>query len=127
MDLHKLNELIETAQNISDEQLNGTMDAGLNARLAECLDQIKSQFGDFLQEKLFEIYDDYFSDDEIKPLEQYLITDGVEVESDELDDLKSKLAIKPFPLRFEATGVHKQRKQIIWQETRQKPNPRLSA
>lgn len=125
MNLHKLNQLIQTAQSISDEQLNGTMDSKLNEKLASCLDDIKSEYGRFLEEKLFEIYDDYFSDEEIKPLEQYLITAGVEVESDELDDLKSLLVIRPFPLRFEAVGINKQRKQIVWQTV--DSNPLLSA
>lgn len=116
MDFGKLNHLIKTAQKISDEQLNGTMDPKLNKQLNEYLLEIKAQYGSFLLDKLFDIYDDYFSDDEIKPLEQYLITDGVEVEGDELDELKSKLVIKPYPLRFEVIGMHKKNHHVIWQD-----------
>lgn len=123
MNLRELNALIQKAQQISDEQVNGTMSSALNEQLLNCLNQIHSLYGHFLQNKLDEVYNNFFSNDQIKPLEQYLITDGVEVKGGVIHDHRSRLVIRPFPLRFETVGVSKPHKQILWQEA----DSRLSA
>lgn len=115
MDLGKLNDLIKKVQAISKHQKSNRIDPLLNESLEDCLLEIKSQYGSYLMDKLFDVYDDFFSDDEMKPIEQYLTADGVAVEGDELEELHSKLTIKPYPLRFEVTGTQHHHKHIIWQ------------
>lgn len=115
MDLGRLNDLIRKVQNLSHTPaINGT-DPLQELNIEDYLLEIKAQYGSFLIDKLFDIYDDFFSDDEIKPLEHYLLADGVDVEGDELEELHSKLSIKPYPLRFEVTGMHNHHTHIIWQ------------
>lgn len=114
MDLGRLNDLIKKVQT-SNNCATETSDLLSSETMEECLLEIKSQYGSFLMDKLFDVYDDFFSDDEMKPLEYYLMSDGVEVEGDELVELHSKLSIKPYPLRFEVRGIQNNHTHIIWQ------------
>jgi hypothetical protein len=110
MDLNKLNTLIEKVRNINSQEPSPKR----QEELFKYLKEIKLQYGSFLLEKLFDIYDVHFANLSIKSLEDYISTEGVEVESEKLDKSKIKLSIKSYPLRFELEGINQKYKSILW-------------
>lgn len=114
MDINRLNNLIEKVHTINAHINNREQDPLLAESLNDYLVEIKLQYGSFLLEKLFDIYDDYFSDSEMKSIEEYLTNDGVEVEGDDFDEIHSRLTIQPYPLRFEVVGVNNTFREVIW-------------
>ncbi|WP_258105608.1 hypothetical protein [Marinoscillum sp. MHG1-6] len=115
MDLNNLNRLIERVIDIQNhKQFYRDFDPLLRESLEECLQEIKLQYGSFLLEKLFDIYDDYFSDNEMRSIEEYLTSDGVEVDGDDFEEPHTRLTIRPYPLRFVVNGITKPFKEIIW-------------
>ena len=115
MDIGKLNRLIEKVIIINKHVTHRGGDPLLVESLHDYLMEIKLQYGSFLLDKLFDIYDDYFSDSEMLSIEEYLSNDGVEVEGDDFEDLRARLSIKPFPLRIEVQGVNSKVTEVIWQ------------
>ncbi len=114
MDINKLNNLIEKVRTINTHINDRENDPLLAESLEDYLMEIKLQYGSFLLDKLFDIYDDYFSDSEMKSIEDYLTATGVEVEGDDFDEIHSWLSIKPYPLRFELVGENNSFKEVIW-------------
>lgn len=118
MDINRLNILIKKVQAIGTEPLSERK----KEEIKECITEIKLQYGSFLLEKLFDIYDDYFSDCEIKSIEEYLTVSGVAVEGDDFDEVQSRLTIQPFPLRFQVEGTKSAYKEVVWSEVEITPS-----
>ena len=114
MDINKLNQLIKKVR-IINSNANNDENFFIADSLDDCMTEIKLQYGSFLLEKLFDIYDDYFSDNEMVSLEEYLTDEGVEVDGEDFDEVHSRLTIRSNPLRFEVTGINNTFKEVIWQ------------
>lgn len=114
MDINRLNNLVEKVRTINNHINSKEQDHLLKESLHKYLMEIKLQYGSFLLEKLFDLYDDYFSDSEMKSIEEYLSSDGVEVEGDDFAEIHSKLRLKSYPLRFELEGANHTFKEVIW-------------
>ncbi|MCV9385794.1 hypothetical protein [Reichenbachiella ulvae] len=114
MDYNKLNQLIEKTVIIKHHMNKHGKDPLLVESLNDYLTEIKIHFGEFLYEKLFESYEDYFEDNEMESIENYL-SGEVCVYGDELDQEDLLLSIKPSPLRIEVSDPSHQYRNILWQ------------
>lgn len=114
MDFIKLNKLVEKAFIINNHMDSNGKDPLLEESLYDIIMQIKMSYGDFLTEKLFDFYEDYFEDNEMESLENYLINE-VSVFGDELDQENLIIGIQPSPLRIEVYNANKNYQQVLWQ------------
>ncbi|MFY0601482.1 MAG: hypothetical protein JXR03_17540 [Cyclobacteriaceae bacterium] len=114
MDINRLNTLIKKVRTINTHINERQQNPYLAKELQDNLMEIKLQYGSFLLDKLFDIYDDYFSDSQMKSIEEYFSGDGVEVEGDDFAEIHALLSIKPYPLRFELEGANHTFKEVIW-------------
>ncbi len=80
----------------------------------EYYDQLKQKHGHYLKELMFDIYDEYCSDNEMQDLSDYLSPKGVEVEADDFPGIHSKLFIKPEPLRIVISDVQFSYEEVLW-------------
>ncbi len=115
MNTGRINRLIGQIQLINQHKAYCHNDPLLAESLEDLLTDLELQYGSYLLDKLFDVYDDCFDDNEMASLEDYLNGTGVEVESDEFDVPHSRISIKPFPLRIEVEGVEKKFKKVMWQ------------
>lgn len=113
MDIKKLNLLIEKACIISQHIRANGRDPLLEESLTEIIMQIKVRYGDFLSEKLFDFYEDYFEDNEMESLENYLLNE-VSVFGDELDQETLIIGIQPSPLRIEVYNKDNNYQHVLW-------------
>lgn len=115
MDYNKLNKLIEKTVIIQQHMKAHGNDPLLLESLNDYLAEIKINYSDFLYDKLFEFYEDYFEDNEMETIENYL-SGEVSVFGDELDQNEMLyLSIKPSPLRIEVSNPSHQYQNILWQ------------
>lgn len=114
MDVFKLNKLVEKACIINQHIKSNGKDPLLEESLYELIMQIKMKYGDFLKKKLFDFYEDYFEDNEMESLENYLINE-VSVFGDELDQENLIIGIQPSPLRIEVHDVNNNYQHVLWQ------------
>ena len=78
------------------------------------LRQLKLRHGQYLDELLFEIYDEHCEDSEIMDFAKYLSQDGVNVEAEDFPGVKASLTLRPNPLRFILSDTEQQHQEIIW-------------
>ena len=114
MDLYLLNRLVEKVSSIKNHLNTNDSDPLLQESLQYYMSQINSQFGIYLNDLLFEVYDEYCSDNEIQSLEHYLDSSGVDVDVDDLPGVKYQLKLKAFPLRFEMENQHLGNQEVVW-------------
>lgn len=113
MNLNRLNKLIKRIEFVSDYiDKNGT-DPLLLESLNEYQEVLKQEYGSFLQERLFEVYDEYFEDDEMSQLNDY-IGNGVLVFGDELMDGEVYLKMKSSPLRIQVNDIEDAYCKVLW-------------
>lgn len=115
MHLDKINNLITRIRLINNHFILNDRDVLLEESKEEYLETLNKKFGSFLKEKLFDVYDDYFEDSELEPLDRYLHIDGVLVEGDEFGELIVSIQIKSQPLRIEVMNKENEFQQIVWQ------------
>ncbi len=89
-------------------------DDWLSQSLQEEVAELKKRYGAFLQDRLFDIYDDYFSDNQMQDLEDYILGD-VRVSGDELDQNDLRIRIKCAPLRVEVENPENRYHQVMWE------------
>ncbi|MGB3467604.1 MAG: hypothetical protein WBA74_20120 [Cyclobacteriaceae bacterium] len=80
----------------------------------EYYDKLKERYGYYLSEKLFEIYDEHCSDNEIQDIKSYLSREGVNVEADDFPGIKAKLFLKTEPLRIVMSNPDFKNERILW-------------
>ena len=114
MNLDRLNKLIKRIEFVSEYLMKNGNDPLLSESLEDYKEEMKSEFGAFLQDKLFDIYDEYFEDNEMLKLEEY-IGKGVEVYGDEFEKDMVYLNMKPSPIRFEIHNSQDSYSSILWQ------------
>lgn len=110
MDLNKLNTLVDKARSIDAFEASTRK----KEELESCLKNIKLQYGSFLLEKLFDIYESHFSENIMMALESYLMPNGVQIDGAYEGEKQLHLSLKPYPLRFELEGKNHKFKSVIW-------------
>lgn len=110
MDLNKLNNLIEKVRSIDTFKAT----ARKKEELEGCLKEIKLNYGSFLLDKLFDIYDSHFSENVMMALESYIMPEGVQVDGVFEGGSALQLKLKPYPLRFELEARTQDFRSIIW-------------
>lgn len=76
--------------------------------------QLKQKHGHYLKELLFDIYDEYCSDNEVQEICDYLSPKGVAVEADDFPGIHAKLSLKPEPLRITIKDVKYGFEEVLW-------------
>lgn len=120
MNYDRLNTLIEKITLISQHSQRVEIDPLLQESLTELKQELKVNYGEFLSDKLFEFYEDYFEDNEMENLDHYLAGE-VQVFGDELDQEDLLLSIKASPVRIEVSDPAHHYHNVLWQATSQ-PN-----
>ncbi|WP_462251630.1 hypothetical protein [Ekhidna sp.] len=113
MNLVRLNKLISRIELLTNHLNENGLDALLEESLLDYQQELKEEYGSFLQDRLFDIYDEYFEDDEILSLENY-IGKGSEVYGDEFYKEKVFLNIKSSPVRFEIHDYEDAYCNVLW-------------
>lgn len=114
MDLTRLNGLVEKVAVLYKYLEFIGRDPKIEECLADCIAEIDLNYSGFLTNKLFDFYEDYFEDDEMRKLTSYLISE-VPVHGDELEQGELLLSIKPSPLRIEVSDPRHLYKSVLWQ------------
>lgn len=93
-------------------------------------------YGRYLEEVLFNVYDEYCPDNEILPLPAYFTSsydvdnegsssvyeaspgNGVSVDADDFPGIKAKLVLVPNPIRMVLLGEKESFKEVVWSADR---------
>lgn len=82
---------------------------------------LKVSYGSYLEEVLFNIYDEYCPDNDVQPIGSYITHEGllehghgVAVEADDFPGTKVRLALIPDPVRFVVVGGKEVFREVIW-------------
>ena len=113
----KLDRLVNKVFTIQHHLETHEKDPLLVESYMEYYSTLKEQYGYFLTEKIFDVYDEHCSDDEVQELKYYLSGDGVSVEADDFPGIKAKLFLKSSPLRIVMSTPDFQNEQILWTYT----------
>lgn len=114
MDYKELNKLIERALTIKGYMDNVGSDPSLGRKLIGLTENIYHNYGNFLETKLFDVYDEYFEDDKQLPLLEYFWGE-VKAMGDELGENHVLLSLKASPLRIEARTSTYSFHEILWE------------
>lgn len=76
--------------------------------------QLQIEYGQEMNEILFEIYDEHCEDDKIFPLIDYAKEGGVNVEAEDFPGVNAILKLKPKPLRFELEHPKGEYREVVW-------------
>lgn len=114
MNLKRLNKLIKRIAFVSQYLKNNGNDPLLMESLIDDRQELRVSFGDYLKSRLFDVYDEYFEDDEILNVEDY-IESGVEVYGDEFHKEKMRIRMKSSPLRIEVKDMEGTYCSVLWQ------------
>ncbi len=116
MDLQKLNKLINRITFLHNYLKSNGNDALLEERLYDYMSDLRTTFGEYLLSQLFEVYDEYFEDNELESLENYIYGDTM-VHGEEFDQSGLRVKIKSSPLRIELSSRTDDYRNTIWQAT----------
>lgn len=114
MDLNRLSKLIKRIEFVSGYLKSNGNDPLLIESLADYKQELKNEYGDFLRDKLFDVYDEYFEDEEILKLEEYICS-GVEVCGDEFERDTVYLYMKSSPVRLEVYHSKDAYCSVLWE------------
>ena len=110
MDLYHLNQLLKKIAVLNTTPASHKKEA----RMQQYIGVLKRSYGDFLVSQLFEIYDEYFEDNEMDRLEKYIAGEVV-VYGDEFEQEQLLVSIKPFPVRIELSNPACNYCNVIWE------------
>lgn len=79
----------------------------------ESLSDLKNQYGQYLNDVLFDIYDEYCEDDPCPDIEEFLKTQKVNVHPEDFGGT-ALLELKTAPLRFELSDPKQKITQVVW-------------
>ena len=114
MDLLKLNKLVKKIAFVHNYLKSNGQDPLLEESLYDYISDLRTSYGDYLMSQLFEVYDEYFEDNELDLLENYICGDTM-VYGEEFDQSELNVKIKPFPLRIELSSSSDNYCHTIWQ------------
>lgn len=80
----------------------------------ETMIQLQIQCGNELNEILFEIYDEHCEDDRVRPLRDYVNSEGIMVEAEDFPGVNACLKLKTMPLRFELEHPEDGYTEVVW-------------
>ncbi len=106
----KITRLLITAKHI---QMHG-VDPLLTEDFEDQLYELKIKYGQYLNDILFDIYDEYCEDDDCPDIIEFLTSDKVAVHPDELFLSDAFLEMKTNPLRIELSGNNDQFHEVLW-------------
>ncbi len=106
----KIARLFFTAKHI---QLHD-IDPLLNEDFEHQLQELKQNYGQYLNDILFDIYDDYCEDDECPDIIEFLTSNVVTVHPDDVLSGEAFLQMKTDPLRIELYDSTNQFKEVLW-------------
>lgn len=106
----KINKLLITAQHIRMHE----SDPLLLEDFEDELYDLKFKYGQFLNDVLFEVYDEYCEDDSCPDIIEFLKSNKVLVHPDELFIGEAFLQIKTQPLRIELHSSDKAYQEVLW-------------
>ena len=135
MNISKLNQAFNTIVKKQVELNSLDINDRFYASVQHELDQLKSEFqkeyGAFLHEAIFEVHDEYCSDNEVLLPIAYIASnylksnddqrydlsgwEGVEVEVDDFPGVNAKLVLMPDPIRLELRGDDGTFKEVVWE------------
>ncbi len=114
MNTQELNKLILKALQLRSQIEMYQNDPSLLESYEQSFNQLKLKYGQYLEEILFEIYDEHCADSPVENLEKYLSTNGVEVEADDFPGVKAQLQLKTEPLRFVLHNPQTTYEETVW-------------
>ncbi len=114
MEVNAINQLINKIYTIKSHLEMHENDPLLVESYHDYYQQLKQQHGHYLNELLFDIYDEYCADDEVRELSEYLSPGGVEIEADDFPGIHAKLFMKPEPLRITIKDVKFNFEEVLW-------------
>ncbi len=113
-ELNKISKLIEMIRITNDHAQREQEDTSLwQVAMESYMRDLKSNYEPFLMDQVFDLYDDYFEDDTMGELEDYIL-DGVDVYGDELAQGNLTLKIQLEPLRFEVQDETSAYRKALW-------------
>lgn len=111
----KLNSLVRQVSVAQSHLTHHESDPLLEETCRDCFEEIDAEYQYYLNDVLWNIYDEYCEDFQVENIENYLHPSGVNVESEDLPGVKAKLKIKPSPLRIVATNEMITNEEVLWQ------------
>lgn len=114
MDLYELNRLIEKIATIQGHLSKNENDPLLLENLQNHIALVNARYGIYLNDLLFEVYDEYCEDNEVQSIDRYLSPEGVPVEADDFPGVQYRLKLKAFPLRFELENKEMGNYEVVW-------------
>lgn len=100
MDNHQLNLLVKKIIQMKEQLRKAENTPLIVETLSMYIYHLNEKYGIYLNEMLFEIYDEYCEDGNMENLESYLNPEGVPIEIINKPGKIFALKLKPFPLRF---------------------------
>lgn len=128
MNIKNLNHAIVLIAEKKDEIRNYTeADLGfeiLSEEIEQLNDALQQSYGSYLEDALFNIYDEYCPDNDVQPIDQYIVPEnsakeqyGVAVEVDDFPGAQALLILAPNPTRFILKGNKEQFEEVVWAES----------
>ena len=136
MNIENLNqafaEIAEKKSKLSQTE-SGSEERNLLAREISVLeDDFRLEYGSYLEEVLFNVYDEYCSDDQVQSLTSYFADtyqihskgtnlnfdvaddEGVEVHAEDFPGIQARLVLVPNPVRLILQGTREPFREVLW-------------
>jgi len=79
------------------------------------LQKLKMDYSQYLNDVLFDIYDEYCEDDPCPCIEEFLKSKMVYIHPEDFPTQNALLEIKTSTLRFEITDPNRKIKEVVWE------------
>ena len=80
----------------------------------ETLFELKRQYGQYLNDVLFDIYDEYCEDDPCPDIEEFIKSREVLVHPEDFPGQTAQLELKTSPLRFVFSDPKRKVSEVVW-------------
>lgn len=110
--------LVKKREELSKINYNNPKYDELEEELHDLEDEFQDEYGDFLEEALQQVHDEYCPDNDVLMPIGY-IGQGVPVEVDKLPGKDTRLVLAPSPLRI-ILSVDKDKQQVVWSSDKNK-------
>jgi hypothetical protein len=104
--------LVKKREELSKINYNNPKYDELEEELHDLEDEFQDEYGDFLEEALQQVHDEYCPDNDVLMPIGY-IGQGVPVEVDKLPGKDTRLVLAPSPVRI-ILSVDKDKQQVVW-------------
>lgn len=107
-----LQQIITLREELGKINYNNPKYDDLEEELHDLEDEFQEAFGDFMEEALQEVHDEYCPDNDVLMPIAYL-GQGIPVEVDKLPGKDTRLVLAPSPVRI-ILSIGKDKQQIVW-------------